>query len=130
MFYLAVLLNALDAFWLISSTRISCLCPHLTSVIFQSTLKAAALSDCSSHHRAGTLSTKMLLYNQASFPKNQQEQEPEVMTGGCMSAPDPRFQGELLFLSTASTNTGRHQPSASLSLRNLQPAPEQLHVWI
>lgn len=112
MFYLAMLLNAFDVFWLISSTRIWCLCPHVTSVIFQSTPKAAELNGSSAHHWAGTPSTTSLLDNQASFPKNQQHQVPEVTTGGCMSAPDPPSQEKLLFLSTASTDMGR---TASLS---------------
>lgn len=94
----------------------------MTSVIFQSAPKAAELSGSSAHHRAGTPSTTSLLYNQASFPKNQQHQVPEVTTGGCMSSPDPPSQEELLFLSTASTDMGRQASLPPPEISNQFPS--------
>lgn len=125
MLYLETLLNVFDAFWLISSTRIWCLCPHLTSVIFQSTLKAAVLSGCSSHHQAGIPSTKRLLYKK---PATAGARGDNSRVHVCSRSTFPRTAA----FPQHSQHHHRQTPALNLPFtpRNSQPVPKQLHQWV
>lgn len=110
-----MLLNTFDAFWLISSTRIWCLYPHLTSVIFQSIPKAAVLSGRSSHCRHPALQGCCTIRHRSQKTSNSRSQRWQqegaclllihISMNSCFSSAQP----------AASTDMGKHQPSASLS---------------